>query len=100
MAASIFRWINHNGARPSDVGVLEDGSLHNPRGYPEDVVRAAMDYATEHQRERKSRAAQQAAQTRKLRRDLKVETAAARLALRLEAKGPRSHCQICGRGLE
>jgi hypothetical protein len=25
-----------------DVGILEDGSLHNPNGYPDELVRTAL----------------------------------------------------------
>jgi hypothetical protein len=50
-----------------DIGVLDDGSLHNPKGYPEDQVRAVLAWAAEKRRKRRSDPAKKAAVTRKRR---------------------------------
>ena len=39
---SRYRWVYHNEAKLYDVGILPDGTLHNPRGYPDDDVRSAQ----------------------------------------------------------
>jgi hypothetical protein len=94
-----YRWINHGTARLESVGILEDGSLHNPNGYPEETVRTAVAEAEERQRERRSRGAQQAATTRARRQEQKVYAAAKRITEGLQT-GPRENCCICGRGLD
>ena len=37
-----YRWVNHVGGKLYSIGILADGTLHNPNGYPDDVVRAAV----------------------------------------------------------
>jgi hypothetical protein len=32
--SSRYKWVKHEGVRLYDVGILADGSLHNPNGYP------------------------------------------------------------------
>jgi hypothetical protein len=36
---SMWRWVKTDNGRLLDVGILEDGSLHNPNVYPDDEVR-------------------------------------------------------------
>jgi len=99
-----YRWVYHrdpNGvdAKLHDVGILADGTLHNPNGYPEETVRDAVLAANARRHERRSRAAQKAAVTR--RRRLERRTAAvARRILAGAGIGAREHCAICGRHLD
>jgi len=51
-----YRWINHGGQGLRDVGVLPDGTLHNPNGYPDELVREAVRCADERCAERKRQA--------------------------------------------
>ncbi len=41
---SRYKWVwHHDGTtRLYEVGIMPDGSLYNPRGYPEDDVRSAV----------------------------------------------------------
>jgi hypothetical protein len=59
-----YRWVRYGDDRLYEVGVLEDGTLHNPRGYPEEIVRAAVLAADTRKHERRSRAAKKAAATK------------------------------------
>ena len=93
-----WRLIKHNGARLRDLGILPDGTLHNPNGYPDDIVRAAVLSAEQQQHERRSRAAKQAAQTRHHRRGKQIHVIANKI-VQGGCTGPRHHCSICGRGL-
>lgn len=81
-----------------DVGILPDGTLHNPNNYPEDEVRASVLEADARRHERRSRGAKKAAVTRQ-RRTVKLVHVTAQRILKNENIGPRSHCEICGRGL-
>jgi hypothetical protein len=105
---SRYRWIWRFQPRPGnpvpaerffDVGILPDGTLHNPRGYPEDEVRAAVLAADARCHERRSRAARKAAETRRHRRDAQVYAAVKRLASG-GAFIPWTNCEVCGRGLD
>ena len=58
---SKWRSIYYNGARLRDLGILPDGTLHNPNGYPDDVVKAAVLSADQQRHDRRSRAAKEAA---------------------------------------
>jgi len=95
---SNYRWIRHDGDKLHDVGVNPDGSLHNPNGYPDDVVRAAVAGADERCHQRRSTAAAKAAETRRRRQDKRVYDTARRIT-NGEGFGPRDNCVICGRGL-
>jgi hypothetical protein len=80
------------------VGIEADGTLFNPNGYPENIVRAAC-LATEARRhERRSQAAKEAAKTRDKRKELRVWETAKRIVAE-EQTGPREHCYVCGRYL-
>jgi uncharacterized Zn finger protein (UPF0148 family) len=94
-----WKVIRHDGEVYIDIGVdKKDGSVYNPHGYPEDIVRAAVAGAEARQHERRSAAAKKAAQTRQKRREKLVY----RVVQRLRAGGvltPGTHCEICGKGL-
>jgi Family of unknown function (DUF6011) len=94
----IWKWVRDGDRRFYDVGVNDDGSLHNPRGYPEDEVRAAVAAAVQRRHERASKAAKRAAETRRRRQEKKVYEVVRGLRLG-ERYGPRSHCVVCGKGL-
>ena len=98
-SVSTYRWVHHEGGKLYDVGILADGSLHNPRNYPVDVVRAAVLAADARRHERRSRSALKAAQTRKRRTQARVHQIAARIVAGHRV-GPRQHCALCGRGLD
>src|SRR4051794_4282699 len=95
---SKWNWIRGTDRTLFNVGILPDGSLHNPNGYPEDDVREAITAAEQRRHERRSNAARKAAVTRKNRRD-KLVYAIARAILAGNPTGPRSACRLCGRGL-
>jgi hypothetical protein len=94
-----WKWIHHDGERLRDVGILADGSLHNPNGYPEEIVRAAVRSADDRRHQRRSEAAKRAAVTRHERQERKVY----QLVEKLSAGGalePCSHCAVCGKSLD
>ena len=37
-----YRYVSHKGHTFRDVGVLKDGSVHNPNGYPEDILSVTL----------------------------------------------------------
>jgi hypothetical protein len=80
------------------VGILADGSLHNPNNYDPELVRAAVLAAQERRRLRRSEAAIRAARTREGRKARLVYEVAKRIVAGSKA-GPRDHCVICGKGL-
>lgn len=95
---SRYKWVHHNDTKLFQVGILPDGTLYNPNGYPDIEVRAAVLAADQRRHERRSRAAKEASKTRALRQQRKVHTIAHRIAAR-QSTGPRHHCYVCGRGL-
>lgn len=97
--SSLYAVVTHEGAKLFDVGILDDGTLRNPHGYPEDVVRAAVLAAVERKKRRRSNSAKKAAKTRQRRRELLVHDAAKRL-LASEPLGPRNTCYVCWRSLD
>jgi hypothetical protein len=90
-----YKWVTHEGERLYQVGILANGRLYNPRGYPDDVVRAAVLAADQR---RRSEAAKKAAVTRERRQNHKVYLIAERLAAGGSA-GPSLKCACCDRGL-
>ena len=101
---SNYKWVYANEEqsleqRLFNVGIENDGSLHNPNGYPEDLVRSAVMAADARGKERRSQAAKKAGATRKLRTAKKVYSVARHLTLNGVPIGPRNSCVICGRGL-
>jgi hypothetical protein len=63
------RWnlVTYNGMRMRQVGIMPDGTLYNPNGYPEDDVRTAVIAADARRHERRSQASKDAAVTRRQR---------------------------------
>jgi hypothetical protein len=98
----MYRWVYHHNGRDMerlyDVGILADGTLHNPRGYPDDVVRAAVLAADERRHMRRSEAAKKAAVTRAERQRKLIYRIADRIVSGHDI-GPRANCAICGKGL-
>jgi hypothetical protein len=102
-----YKWVSHSDkstnppsvVRLRDVGILLDGTLHNPNGYPDDDVRSAVLSADARLHERRSDAAKKAVATRKIRTAKRVYAIAKRITLNGEPIGPRASCIICGRGL-
>ena len=81
---------------------LKSGSTRtarSTRGYPDDLVRAAVTAADERKRQRRQASARKAAATRKRRNERLVHETAQRVA-RDEACGPRTACVVCGRRLD
>jgi hypothetical protein len=95
---SRYKWVLHNGVKLYEVGILPDGALHNPRGYPDDDVRAAVLAADARRHERRSRAATKAAVTRNRRQEKKVY-AIAQLIQNGGNIGPQHRCRICAKAL-
>lgn len=93
---SKWKWIRHEGTYLRDVGVASDGTLHNPHGYPEDVVRAAIAEAEARAKERRRAGARKAVATRRARTEFLYYDTARRL-IAGEVFGPATHCRICGR---
>jgi hypothetical protein len=81
-----------------DVGILADGTLYNPNGYPEDVVRSAVLAAIERKKKRRSDGAKKAAATRAIRMERRVYEVARNLGLNCKY-GPRGRCYICDKEL-
>ena len=93
-----WKWVLHESGTLHDVGVNPDGTLHNPNGYPDELVRTACAAAEQRRHARRSTAAKKAAGTRRNRQDRRVYDAARRI-VDGEVFGPRQDCFICGRGL-
>lgn len=97
---TIWRWVRHGDERLYDVGVRDDGSLHNPNGYPEETVRAAIKAAEERRHLWRSEAAKRAAVTRRRRQERRVYRVVAALRNDERLPGPARNCFICGKGLD
>jgi hypothetical protein len=93
-----YQWIRHGEQVLRDVGVLPDGSLHNPNGYSDVLVREAVRCADERRAERRRQAITKGVATRKRRREKRIWSAAQRW-LQNAQLGPRQHCVCCGKGL-
>ena len=91
----LYKRVPHKGTVLYDIGIMPDGTLHNPRGYPEDIVRSAVLAADARRRARASAAAVKAARTR----EAKAYAVVARY-LAGHPIDPRSSCAICGRDLD
>jgi hypothetical protein len=81
-----------------NVGILADGTLYNPNGYPEDLVRATVLAANKRQRQRRSEGAKKAASTRKARHEKKIYEVVQNLRLG-HRYGPADYCVICHKEL-
>jgi len=100
MTSSKWNYVSHpetKGERLLDVGLFEDGSLRNPNGYPEDVVRRGVEAAIA-RRTTKRKAAAKAVGPRKWRHEQHVHEVAKKL-LRSEKIDPSQVCVICRKGL-
>jgi hypothetical protein len=98
IAFGIWKYIEYGDRKLYSVGILRDGTLHNPNNYPETDVRAAVETASELLHERRSKAAKLAAKTKEKRNQLMVWRVARRL-LQNEQIEPSLNCVICGKGL-
>jgi hypothetical protein len=96
---SKYKWFWHADARLFEVGILDDGTLHNPRGYPPEIVRAAVMAADAQWHARRSASAKKAAVTRQRRQERRVHQASQRIVNKQET-GPRTYCFVCGRHLD
>jgi hypothetical protein len=96
---SRYNWVTHNGEKLFEVGIQSDGTLYNPRGYPEDDVRAAVLAADARCHERRSRAAKKAAETRRHRQEKKVYDIANRIVAG-HSIGPPRRCAVCAKRLD
>jgi hypothetical protein len=94
-----YRWVHHEGTTLYDVGILADGNLHNPRGYPDNIVRDAVMAANERRHNRRSDSARKAAVTRRGRQDKKVYLIVAALK-RGEQLKPSARCVVCRKQLD
>lgn len=101
MAGRIYKWVRYPDSETKlyDVGILPDGTLHNPRGYPDDQVRMAVLAANARRHERASVSAKKAGATRRLRQKRRVYDIARQIS-EGHIYGPLSHCFICGRHLD
>jgi hypothetical protein len=93
-----YRWVRNGSDYLYEVGILADDTLYNPRGYPEEVVRAAVLAANEDCRQRRSHSAKKAVETRARRREKRVYEVSQKLLLG-HKYGPTTHCVICGKSL-
>jgi hypothetical protein len=98
-----YRCISIDGVGYYQVGLNADGSLYNPRGYPNEAeLRAELERIVEErkaeERERRSAGAKRGAETRARRRARLVWQIAQRM-VRDEKIGPCFTCIICGREL-
>lgn len=97
--AILYRWCYHpDGRRMKDVGILSDGTLRNPHGYPEADVREAIAAAQEREREQRRAAAKKAAETRARRRETNLYRIVEKIIANNFQPGPR--CALCGRALK
>jgi hypothetical protein len=96
-----YRWVR--GPYPDhkkyyDVGFNQDGTLHNPRGYPEAEILSVLREMEERKRACRSEAAKKAAATRRDRRSNLVYSVAQKIVAG-HRYGPRHNCVVCGKGL-
>jgi Family of unknown function (DUF6011) len=75
-------------ARLWNITLKADGTLVNPCGYPEEIVRHAIEYK-----------GKQGARTRQRRREKLIHEIAAK-AVRDEKTGPRGNCIICNKRVD
>jgi hypothetical protein len=97
-----WRWVWRDAEKTEQlysVGIEADGTLFNPNGYPDDIVRAACLATEARWHERRSQAAKKAAKTREERQKHRVWLIAKQIVAKQQT-GPRRRCCICGRGLD
>ena len=96
MKNTIYRCAIHpDGRRLRNVGILADGTIHNPNGYNEHEVREAVLAALDREKVRRQSAAKKAVKTRAHRREQRVR----RIATLITAGAfcPNDRCAVCGR---
>jgi hypothetical protein len=81
-------WITYKGERLYEISVYRDGTITNPNGYPEDLVRAACAARKAEKHARRSEGAKKAAVTRAERAKLLVKKIAMKIVAE-EVTGPR-----------
>jgi hypothetical protein len=96
---SVWKWIYFRKKRLCDIGTLADGTLHNPNGYPEADVRAAIAYAEEERAKTRREGAAKAAKTRAIRRERDI-AALAQLFLSGQGIGRQTRCAVCRKRLD
>jgi hypothetical protein len=57
----LYRWVHSEIGILYEIGRYKEGTIRNPRGYPEDVVIRALDKALEQEHQRRSEAAKKGA---------------------------------------
>jgi hypothetical protein len=89
-----YKWIRIDGKLYVNVGIADDGRLHNPNNYPEEEIRHELQRIRAEKHQRRSRAAKEAAATRAERRRLRVNAIVNRIVASAEI-GPRLDCAVC-----
>jgi hypothetical protein len=92
----IWQWVYHDGQRLHDVGILADGTLHNPRGYDAAIVREAVERAERERHERRSAGAKQAALTKKRRAEQELYLIVNQMVAIHRREG-RKVCRVCSK---
>jgi hypothetical protein len=98
----LYNWVRDPRSpdgRLHGVGIMADGTLRNPNGYPEDLVREAVEAAEARKHAKRSRAAKRGAETKAKRRELNVARVIQQIA---DGKGHsgRRWCAICHKALK
>ena len=92
-----WRWVYGDGDTNKplyDVWIEPDGSIHNPRGYPEELARAAAVMADARKAERLAEARRRGVKKRQERQAARIHEAARRIVAE-EGIGQRTHCYCC-----
>jgi hypothetical protein len=80
------------------VGVLADGSVWNPEGHDEQLLRQAVAIADVFMKEKRHQAAMKASETRRRRHDINLDKLA-RKYLAGNVFGPQHNCACCDKAL-
>jgi hypothetical protein len=95
-----YRWVHDPDDRRNilyDVGILADGSLHNPNRYDADLVRRAVQVVEAARQARRREAAQKAVATKVRWRQVRLDKLARDYIAGRLAPGDR--CRICRRAI-
>ena len=92
-----YRWLPSGDRALFDVGIWDDGTLHNPNNYPEAEVRTAVAAADERHRVQRQAGIARGVATRARRRALRIDRIAARMLITTLPSA--TSCQVCGRRL-
>jgi hypothetical protein len=94
-----WRWVySRNGEIFYRTWINQDGSLHNPNGYPEEVARAAALWADEQKHQKLIEGRKRGVETAKRRREQRIAKIT-RDFLFGKHIGNLSHCAICSKAL-